>query len=121
MPGAARDFVGWWGQFEFRSVHAGPASLMITRSALIYLSRQEGLKDFATGFRPFKKITTRFVAGETIHETIQVISEINAEACSSSFDHLDESVTTAAEPSEEVPDDLRRPARIDQPWIRSPG
>src|SRR3989440_601947 len=35
---------------------------MIARDALLFLSRQEGLKDFATRFRPFKKLTTRFVA-----------------------------------------------------------
>ena len=28
---------------------------MLTRSALLYLSRQEGLKDFAARFRPFRK------------------------------------------------------------------
>jgi proline dehydrogenase len=46
---------------------------MVTRSALLYLSRQEGLKDFASGFGPFKKLTTRFVAGETIDEAVRVI------------------------------------------------
>ena len=72
---------------------------MITRSALIYLSRQEGLKDFATRFRPFKKLTTRFVAGETIDETIHFIRELNAEGCSASFDHLNESVGSIAKPA----------------------
>jgi len=86
---------------------------------LIYLSRQEGLKDFATRFRPFKKITTRFVAGETIDETIQVIRQINAEGCSASFDHLNESVTSAAEASEEVAEYLSILARIDETGIRS--
>ena len=46
---------------------------MLTRSALVYLSRQEGLKEFAARFRPFKKLTTRFVAGETIEEAIAAI------------------------------------------------
>ena len=52
---------------------------MISRSALIWLSRQEGLKDFATSFGVFKKLTTRFVAGETIDEAVNFIREINAE------------------------------------------
>ena len=65
---------------------------MITRSALIYLSRQEGLKDFAARFQLFKKLTTRFVAGETIDEAVAFIREINAEGCTASFDHLNESV-----------------------------
>ena len=46
---------------------------MVTRSALIYLSRHEGLKDFAAQFRPFRKLTTRFVAGETIDEAVAAI------------------------------------------------
>jgi proline dehydrogenase len=54
---------------------------MISRSALIWLSRQEGLKDFATRFGFFKKLTTRFVAGETIDEVIPYIRQINAENC----------------------------------------
>ncbi len=92
---------------------------MITRSALIYLSRQEGLKDFATRFRPFKKLTTRFVAGETIGETIHFIREINAEGCSASFDHLNESVTSAAEASAEVAEYLNILAMIDETGIHS--
>ena len=92
---------------------------MITRSALIYLSRQEGLKDFATRFRLFKKLTTRFVAGETIDEAISFIREINAEGCTASFDHLNESVTSAAEADEEVAEYLNILAKIDETGIRS--
>ena len=69
---------------------------MLTRSALIYLSQKEGLKDFAARFRLFKKLTTRFVAGETIDEAVAAIRELNAEGCSASFDHLNESVANAA-------------------------
>ena len=86
---------------------------------MIYLSRQEGLKDFATRFRPFKKLTTRFVAGETIDETIHFIRELNAEGCSASFDHLNESVTSAAEASAEVAEYLSILAKIDETGIRS--
>src|SRR5882762_9206471 len=92
---------------------------MITRSALIYLSRQEGLKDFATHFRPFQKLTTRFVAGDSIEETIHFIRELNAEGCSASFDHLNESVTSAAEASAEVAEYLSILAKIDETGIRS--
>jgi len=92
---------------------------MITRSALIYLSRQEGLKDFATHFRLFKKLTTRFVAGETIDEAISFIREINAEGCTASFDHLNESVTSAAEAEKEVAEYLSILAKIDETGIRS--
>ena len=75
---------------------------MITRSALLYLSRKEGLKDFATGFGPFRKLTTRFVAGENIDDVVQYIRAINHEGCSASFDHLGESISSEAETREEV-------------------
>jgi proline dehydrogenase len=92
---------------------------MLTRSALIYLSRHEGLKDFAARFSLFKKLTTRFVAGETIDEAVAAIRELNAEGCSASFDHLNESVANAAEAEGEVQEYLRILDQIDQTGIRS--
>ncbi len=92
---------------------------MVTRSALIYLSRQEGLKDFATRFRPFKKLTTRFVAGETIEEALERIRELNSEDCTASFDHLNESVISAKEAEAEVREYLSILARIEETGIRS--
>ena len=92
---------------------------MITRSALIWLSRQEGLKDFATSFRFFKKLTTRFVAGENIDEVIPFIRQINSENATASFDHLNESVGSAAEAEQEVLEYLDILAKIDEQRIRS--
>jgi proline dehydrogenase len=83
------------------------------------LARQEGLKDFATRFRPFKKMTTRFVAGEDIEEAIAAIRELNAKNCTASFDHLNESVANAAETEEEVREYLSILSRIDETGIRS--
>ena len=70
---------------------------MISRNALIWLSQREGLKDFAARFGFFKKLTTRFVAGETIDEVIPFIRELNSENATASFDHLNESVGSEAE------------------------
>ena len=92
---------------------------MLTRSALIYLSRQEGLKDFAAHFSLFKRLTTRFVAGETIAEAIAFIRELNAEACSASFDHLNESVTNPGEAEGEVTEYLEVLSQIDETGINS--
>jgi len=92
---------------------------MLTRSALIYLSRHEGLKDFAAHFTLFKKLTTRFVAGETIEEAIAAIKELNAEGCSASFDHLNESVGSPAEADAEVDEYLHILERIDETGINS--
>jgi len=92
---------------------------MVTRSALIWLSGQEGLKDFATRFSFFKKLTTRFVAGETIDEVVPYIREINAENCTASFDHLNESVDNPDEANKEVEEYLQILRRIDETRIRS--
>jgi len=92
---------------------------MLTRSALIYLSRQEGLKEFAARFRAFKKLTTRFVAGETIEEAIAAIRELNADGCSASFDHLNESVAYPTEAEAEVREYLQILRRIDETGINS--
>lgn len=92
---------------------------MISRSALLWLSRQEGLKDFATSFKFFKKLTTRFVAGETIGEAVNYIREINAEGGTATFDHLNESVDSAAEADLEVAEYLNILSRIDESRIDS--
>ena len=92
---------------------------MLTRSALIYLSQKEGLKDFAGRFSLFKKLTTRFVAGETIAEAVAAIRELNGEGCSASFDHLNESVANATEADGEVQEYLRILDQIDQTGINS--
>lgn len=92
---------------------------MVTRSTLIYLSEREGLKEFATSFRPLKKLTTRFVAGENIPETVAAIRQINAGGATASFDHLNESVTSAEETFEEVREYQRILATIDETGIRS--
>ena len=92
---------------------------MITRDALIWLSRKEGLKDFATSFGFFKKMTTRFVAGDNIDETIPYIRQINSENATASFDHLNESVASAAEAEKEVAEYLNILAKIDETKIRS--
>jgi len=92
---------------------------MLSRSALIWLSRQEGLKDFATRFQVFKKLTTRFVAGETIDEAVEFIREINADGCSATFDHLNESVGSAAEADSEVSEYLNILGQIDKTHINS--
>src|ERR671932_496526 len=92
---------------------------MVARSALLFLSRQEGLKDFATKFRPFQKMTTRFVAGEDIETTIGAIRDLNALGCTATFDHLNESVTSVAETEGEVREYKQILRRIEETGIRS--
>src|SRR5437763_16917834 len=92
---------------------------MVARSTLLFLSRQEGLKDFATKFRPFQKMTTRFVAGEDIETTIRAIRDLNANGCTATFDHLNEAVTSREETEGEVREYREIRARIEETGIRS--
>jgi proline dehydrogenase len=92
---------------------------MVARSALLYLARQEGLKDFATRFKPFRKMTARFVAGEDIESTIPAIRELNNLGCTATFDHLNEGVNSAAVTEGEVREYKRILAAIDETGIRS--
>src|SRR3989442_2983064 len=92
---------------------------MVTRSALIYLSRQEGLKEFAAKFGLFKRLTTRFIAGETSDQAVAAIRDLNTRGCTASFDHLNESVGSIAETEAEVREYLDVLARIDETGINS--
>ena len=92
---------------------------MVTRSALIYLSRQEGLKEFAAKFGLFRKLTTRFIAGENIDQAVNAIRNLNTDGCSASFDHLNESVANVGETEAEVREYLNVLARIDATGIES--
>src|ERR1700704_6379912 len=92
---------------------------MVTRSALIYLSRQEWLKEFATQFGLFRKLTTRFIAGENIDEAVAAIRDLNALGCTASFDHLNESVGSIGETEAEVREYLDVLARIAETGIDS--
>lgn len=92
---------------------------MITRSALLYLSEREGLKDFAARFKLFKKLTIRFVAGENIDEAVAAIRLINQKGCTASFDHLNESVKNEAEAQAETEEYLAVLADIDETGIKS--
>jgi proline dehydrogenase len=92
---------------------------MLTRSALIYLSRQEGLKEFAAKFGLFRKLTTRFIAGENIEQAVAAIRDLNAHGCTASFDHLNESVANVAESETEVQEYLDVLAQIDDTGIDS--
>ncbi len=64
-------------------------------------------------------MTTRFFAGETIDEAVETICDINRRGCTASFDHLNESVSSAAETEEEVREYLNILGKIDQTGIRS--
>jgi proline dehydrogenase len=92
---------------------------MVARNVLLFLARREGLKDFATRLRPFRKMTERFVAGENLEEAVEAIRHLNEIGCTASFDHLNESVSSREETEGEVREYRRILAAIDETGIRS--
>ncbi len=75
---------------------------MISRAALLYLSRQHELKGFFSKFPGFKQVTKRFIAGENIDDAIVAIRELNKLGITASFDHLGESTVSKAEAESDV-------------------
>ncbi len=74
----------------------------IMKSALLYMSTSEGLKNFLTRFKSFNNVTHRFVAGEEMDEAIAAIKQLNAKNISATFDHLGESISKESETRDEV-------------------
>ncbi len=92
---------------------------MITKDALLYLSKQESLKNVLTNVSLFKKITDRFVAGETIEEAALAVKELNKLNISASFDHLGEAIKSEEEAEAEVVEYGKILSKIDKDGLNS--
>ena len=92
---------------------------MVTRTALLYLSRQHALKGFLSRVPGFKQVTRRFIAGENIDDAIDAIRQLNALGITASFDHLGESISSPAEAEADVREYLHVLARIERTGINS--
>ncbi len=95
------------------------ASDHLSRSALLFLSRQSNLKDVATRLKPFRQLAARFIAGETLEEVVDAARALTAKGLMASFDHLNEAVRSPQEARDEVKQYLRLLARIDQVGVKA--
>jgi proline dehydrogenase len=80
---------------------------MLTKSALLYISRSEGFKNLLTRFQSFNNVTRRFVAGEETKDAVEAIQHLNKKRISASFDHLGESISSEAATRDEVAEYVR--------------
>ncbi len=92
---------------------------MLTRTALLYLSRQHSFKNYFAYLPGFKQVTRRFIAGENIDDAIVAIKELNALGISATFDHLGESTTSEAEAEADVREYFHVLRRIDETGVNS--
>ncbi len=67
------------------------------RQALMHLSHQERLRDFAIANPLAQTFARRFVAGETLGQAIEVVRDINQRGMMATLDHLGENVASQRE------------------------
>ncbi|ADO68115.1 proline dehydrogenase family protein [Stigmatella aurantiaca] len=96
-----------------------PTPTDLSRSALLFLSRQEGLKSAATRLAPLREMASRFIAGEKLEDAVEAVKALNAQGLMASFDHLNEAVRTPEETRDEVREYRRLLARIDAQGVRA--
>ncbi|MCW5977177.1 MAG: proline dehydrogenase family protein [Bryobacteraceae bacterium] len=67
------------------------------RGALLFLSRRKSLRAWVETSRFARKLTRRFVAGETLEEGLAVCARLNQEGILATLDHLGENVSSIEE------------------------
>jgi proline dehydrogenase len=72
----------------------------VLRSFLLFLSSQKHLRKWVETSQTARRLSGRFVAGETLDEALRVSRKINSERITVTLDHLGESVTSLAEAAE---------------------
>ncbi len=91
----------------------------LSRAALLFLARKPALKDLATRLGPFRKLASRFIAGESLEEALDAVKALGAKGFMASFDHLNEAVQTPEETRAEVREYQRLLNRIDAVDVRA--
>jgi proline dehydrogenase len=66
----------------------------MTRDFFLFLSRQHWLRKWMEGSSASRKLTQRFVAGDTLEEALAVCARLQGEKLVASLDHLGENVTS---------------------------
>jgi len=95
------------------------ATTHLSRTALLFLARKPAFEDAATRLRPFRRLASRFIAGETLEEAVDAVKALSARGVLASFDHLNEAVQTPEETRDEVREYQRLLARIDAVGIHA--
>ncbi len=81
--------------------------MSVFRDAFLAMSTNGLVRAVVVGFPLSRRVSRRFVAGETLDEAMKVVKKLNAQRLVASLDHLGESVTQASEAQEAKGDYLR--------------
>lgn len=74
------------------------------RSFFIYLSKAEWAQKMITGWSFSWRIASRFVAGTTLKDALQVVRDLNAKGINATLDHLGEHTNTPEEAQQAAED-----------------
>lgn len=74
------------------------------RSFFIYLSKAEWAQKIITGWSFSWRIASRFVAGTTLKDALQVVRDLNAKGINATLDHLGEHTNTPEEAQQAAED-----------------
>jgi proline dehydrogenase len=92
---------------------------MVMKSTLLFLSRQEKLKNFVLGFEFAQRVSRRFVSGETQEQAISAVKDLNQKGFLATLDRLGENVTNKDEALKAADDYLLLLDRISQNGVDS--
>jgi proline dehydrogenase len=88
----------------------------LTKAFFLYLSQRDGLRHWMETHAAARRLTRRFVAGETIEDGLDACAQLAAEGIHSTLDHLGENVATldqAAQACRVYRDDLSRDTSVE--------
>lgn len=74
----------------------------MTRNFFLYLSQQRRLRRWMETSPIARKLTSRFIAGETLADALRVSAELQGQGILTALDHLGENVTTLEEATASV-------------------
>jgi proline dehydrogenase len=83
------------------------------RSVLLFLSERKGIQNFILRWKLARRVSHRFVAGETLDEAIQVTRGLNERGMQVTLDHLGESVESEAQALQATDDYIDILERLD--------
>lgn len=89
------------------------------RVMFIYLSKARWAQQFITRWKFARKAASRFVAGETLPDAIQVVRELNTQGMQATLDFLGEHVSTPEESTQAVNEILRALDQIHHHRVRA--
>ncbi len=89
------------------------------RTFLIYLSQAGWAQRMVTGWSFAWKVASRFIAGESTKEALEVVRKLNAQGINATLDHLGEHTSTAEEAAESTNEILDILDAIEESGVRS--